>query len=85
MIKTEGLIYKEHGERILLLREISSERAKQGDKANFLNTGLALVAITKRGETPEHLIKRINSMKAHFDHEAEKAIYINKMANKKAL
>lgn len=83
MIEKQGLIYKTQGKRTLLLRDSTNDRHGSGYKpANFNGTGLALVGITKRYETPEAMIDRINGMSTHFRREADSAFALhNKTRN----
>lgn len=74
MIEKQGLIFKPFGKRTLLLRDNSHERIQAGvETANYNNTGLALVGITKKYESPSAMIDRINGMGTHFRREADSA------------
>lgn len=74
MIEKQGLIYKTWGKRTLLLRENGNDRLQTDfPPSNFRDTKCALVGITRKYESPEALIDRINGMKTHFMREAESA------------
>ena len=78
MIEKEGLIYRTQGKRTLLLRESSHERIYSNQApANYNGTGLALVAITRKYESPDSLINRINGMSTHFRREADSAFALH--------
>lgn len=81
MIEKQGLIYKTWGKRTLLLRENGNDRLQTDyPTANFRDTKCALVGITRKYESPEAMIDRINGMKTHFLREAESAFALHNQA-----
>ena len=74
MIEKQGLIYKTWGKRTLLLRENGNDRLQTDfPPANFRGTNCALVGITRKYESPEAMIDRINGMSTYFRREADSA------------
>ena len=83
MIEREGLIIRTAGKRLLLLRDNSQERLNAGlPTANYRGTGFALVGITKKYESVENYINRINALKTWLNREAAKAVTESKKAAK---